>query len=150
MNVDVSTDVVIDRPPSKVSGYASDPDNVPTWYVNIKSVEWKTARSINVGSRIAFVAQFLGRRMAYTYEIVEFVPGERMVMRTTDGPFPMETTYTWQPVPNGRTRMILRNRGTPTGFSAWIAPFIAYAMRRANRKDLALLKRLLEHEDARA
>jgi len=150
MNVDVSTDVVIDRPPSKVSGYASDPDNVPTWYVNIKSVEWKTARSINVGSRIAFVAQFLGRRMAYTYEIVEFVPCERMVMRTTDGPFPMETTYTWQPVPNGRTRMILRNRGTPTGFSAWIAPFIAYAMRRANRKDLALLKRLLEHEDARA
>ena len=145
MNVDVSSDVVIDRPPSEVSSYASDPDHVPVWYVNIKSVEWKTARSVAVGSRIAFVAHFLGRRMAYTYEIVEFIPGERLVMRTADGPFPMETTYTWQPVAQGHTRMTLRNRGTPAGFSAWVAPFMGYAMRRANRKDLALLKRVLEN-----
>jgi hypothetical protein len=98
-----------------------------------------------LGSRIAFVAYFLGRRMSYTYEIVEFVRDERLVMRTTDGPFPMETTYTWQPVAPGRTRMTLRNRGTPTGFSAWVAPFMAYAIRRANRKDLSLLKRVLEN-----
>jgi hypothetical protein len=97
-----------------------------------------------VGSRVAFVAQFLGRRMAYTYEIVEFVPGERLVMRTVDGPFPMETTYTWEPAASGRTRMTLRNRGTPTGFSGLVAPFMSFAMRRANRNDLALLKRLLE------
>jgi len=145
MNVDVSSDVVIDRPPSVVSQYASDPDNVPAWYVNIKRVEWKTARSVTVGSRIAFIADFLGRRIAYTYEIVDFIPGERLVMRTADGPFPMETTYTWQAVAPGRTRMTLRNRGTPTGFSAWAAPFMAYAIRRANRKDLALLKRVLEN-----
>ena len=148
MNVDVSTEAVINCPPATVSAYASDPDNVRAWYVNIKSVEWKTASATAVGARIAFIAQFLGRRMAYTYEIVEFIPGERLVMRTTDGPFPMETTYTWQPVADGRTRMTLRNRGTPTGFSTWVAPFMAYAMRRANRKDLAQLKRLLEHADA--
>jgi uncharacterized protein YndB with AHSA1/START domain len=150
MNVDVSTDIVIDCPPSKVSTYTADPNNVPHWYVNIESVEWRTAPSVAVGSRIAFVAQFLKRRMAYTYEIVELVPGERLVMRTTDGPFPMETTYTWQLEANGGTRMTLRNRGTPTGFSAWVAPFMALAMRRANRKDLALLKRVLEHGGAEA
>ena len=144
MNVDVSSDVEIDCPAPEISAYAADPDNAPTWYVNIKSVEWMTARSVTVGARVAFVAHFLGRRMAYTYEIVEFIPGERLIMRTADGPFPMETTYTWQPIAEGRTRMTLRNRGTPTGFSVWVAPFMAYAMRRANRKDLALLKRLLE------
>ena len=144
MNVDVTSDIVIDRPPSVVSAYAADPDNVPNWYVNIKTVEWKTAHAIAVGSRIAFVAHFLGRRMAYTYEIADLVPGERLIMRTADGPFPMETTYTWQPVEGGRTRMTLRNRGTPAGFSRWVAPFMAFAMRRANRKDLAALKRLLE------
>jgi uncharacterized protein YndB with AHSA1/START domain len=150
MNVDVTSDVVIDRPPARVSAYAADPDNAPAWYVNITSVEWKTARSVTVGARIAFVAHFLGRRMAYTYEIVELIPGERLVMRTADGPFPMETTYSWQLVGTGRTRMTLRNRGTPSGFSAWVAPFLAYAMRRANRKDLALLKRLLETRDSAA
>ena len=145
MNVDVSTDIVINRPPEIVAGYASDPDHVPDWYANIKSVEWRTQKPLIVGSRIAFVAYFLGRRMAYTYEIIELSPN-RLVMRTSEGPFPMETSYTWERVEGGRTRMILRNRGVPTGFSRWVAPFMAIAMRRANKKDLVLLKRRLENE----
>src|SRR5438445_1031601 len=113
MEVDVSTDIVIDRPIDDVAAYAGNPEHAPEWYQNIKSVEWKTAPPLRVGSRIAFVAHFLGRRMAYTYEIVELVPGRRLVMRTAEGPFPMETSYTFKPAANGSTRMTLRNRGTP-------------------------------------
>jgi uncharacterized membrane protein len=144
MSVDVETRIDIARPRDAVAAYASDPDNVPAWYVNISSVEWQTPRPVRLGSRIAFVARFLGRRMAYTYEVVELVHGERLVMRTAEGPFPMETTYTWESTGTGGTRMTLRNRGTPGGFSRWVAPFMAGAMRRANRKDLAALKRVLE------
>jgi uncharacterized membrane protein len=147
MTVDVQSAIVINRPSSEVSRYAADPGNAPRWYVNIKSVEWMTPPPAQVGSRIAFVAHFLGRRLAYTYEIVEFVPGVRMVMRTAEGPFPMETTYAWESNADGTTRMTLRNRGTPVGFSAWLAPLMALAMRRANRKDLALLKKRLEKVD---
>jgi uncharacterized membrane protein len=142
--VDVLTEVVIRRPRRDVAEYAGNPDNAPSWYVNIKSVEWKTQPPVGVGSRVAFVAHFLGRRLEYTYEIVELVRGERLVMRTAEGPFPMETTYTWDTLPEGSTRMTLRNRGMPSGFSKLAAPFMAAAMRRANRKDLARLRALLE------
>jgi hypothetical protein len=65
-------------------------------------------------------------------------------MRAAEGPFPMETTYTWASVDDGATRMTLRSRGEPAGFSRRVAPFMASAMRRANRKDLAALRTLLE------
>ncbi len=144
MTVDVRTEIVINRPVELVARYAGDPTNAPQWYANIDSVEWITPPPAVVGSRMAFVARFLGRRLAYTYEIVELVADTRLVMRTAHGPFPMETTYIWSSVDNGSTLMTLRNRGEPAGFAAITAPMMAAAMRRANRSDLALLKRLLE------
>jgi len=142
-DVDVRTETVIRRPCAEVAAYAGDPTHAPDWYANISSVEWRTPPPVGVGSRMDFVATFLGRRLAYTYEVAEFDPGLRLVMRTADGPFPMETTYTWEPVDDG-TRMTLRNRGRPSGFSAVAGPCMAAAMRRANRKDLAALKDRLE------
>ena len=144
MSVDVLTETTIDRSCDVVSSYAGDPSNAPEWYANIESAEWSTPPPAAVGSKVAFVAHFLGRHLEYTYEIVELVPGERLVMRTAQGPFPMETTYTWAPAGDGSTRMTLRNRGEPSGFSKVAAPMMAAAMRRANRKDLAKLRSILE------
>jgi uncharacterized membrane protein len=144
MSIDVETQMTIARPVDVVAGYATDPCNAPEWYAKIESVEWETEPPAQVGSKVAFVARFLGRRLAYTYELVELVTGERLVMRTAQGPFPMETTYTWQPADDGATRMTLRNRGEPSGFSNLAAPLVAAAVRRANRKDLDKLRRILE------
>lgn len=144
MTVDVMTEIVIDRPVAVVSAYAADPTNAPTWYVNIDSVDWKTSPPLEVGSALEFVARFLGRRLVYTYEITDLAPGQRLVMATKQGPFPMETTYTWAAAGDGSTKMTLRNRGAPAGFSKAVAPLIAPAVRRANRRDLAKLKAVLE------
>jgi hypothetical protein len=127
-----------------VADFAEAPDNAPRWYQKIESVEWKTERRLAVGASFAFVARFLGRRLAYTYEVRTLVPGERLVTATRERPFPMETTYTLADTSAGGTRMTLRNRGQPTGFSKITRPIMAAAMRRANRKDLAKLKRILE------
>ena len=145
MAVDVETTIEIARPRAEVAAFAADPDNVHAWYKNIKRVEWLTERPLQVGTRLAFAAEFLGRRMAYTYEVVEHVPGERLVMRTADGPFPMETTYMWVDGPAGSTVMALRNRGEPAGFSAIASPMMAAGIRRNNRSDLQRLKQVLEH-----
>lgn len=142
MEVDVVTEIDIARPRAEVATYAMDPDNATTWYRNIKRVEWRSPKPLQTGSRIAFVARFLGRTIAYTYEVQAFEPNERLVMATSEGPFSMETTYAWRDAPSG-TRMSLRNRGTLSGFSRLAAPLITSAMRRANRKDLALLKDVL-------
>ena len=144
MGVEVVSQIVIARPVDQVAAYATEPDNAPTWYVNIESVEWVTEPPARVGSLVTFVAHFLRRRLEYTYEFVELVPSVRLVMSTKNGPFPMETTYTWTALSTTSTRMTMRNRGTPTGFSKLVAPFVSMAIRRATRKDLAKLKEILE------
>jgi uncharacterized membrane protein len=144
MTVDVMTEIVIGRPAGVVAAYAADPSNAPAWYQNIASVTWETSPPLQAGSRMTFSARFLGRRLAYTYEVADFVPGERLVMRTAQGPFPMETTYTWQPAGDGSTRMTLRNRGEPAGFPRLAAPLIAAAIRHANHKDLSKLCAVLQ------
>lgn len=144
MSVDVVTETIIKRPRAEVAAFAASPDNAPKWYANIKSVEWKSEPPLRPGSRIAFVAEFLGRRLTYTYEVIELVPDELLVMRTAEGPFPMETTYAWAVSGTDGTRMTLRNRGAPSGFSLLAAPLLAANMRKANRKDLERLKSLLE------
>ena len=144
MAVDVVTEVEIARPREEVAAFASDPSNATAWYKNIKAVEWETTPPAVVGSRLRFRAHFLGRTLEYTYEVREIEPGARFVMATAQGPFPMETMYTWEDVGPGATKMSLRNRGEPSGFAAVTAPVMARAMRRANQADLQRLKALLE------
>ena len=144
MGVDVTVETLICRPIEEVAAYAADPSHAPEWYSNIESVKWQTPPPVTVGSRMDFVAHFLGRRISYTYEVVDLEPRRRLVMRTAQGPFPMETTYEWSAADDGSTKMRLRNRGEPSGFGRVAAPMVAMAVRRNTTKDLARLKQLLE------
>jgi uncharacterized membrane protein len=142
--VDIRTSIDISRPRDEVAAYAADPDNAPRWYTNIKAVEWRTPPPLAIGSQVEFAAEFLGRRLVYTYEIEELVPGERLAMATAEGPFPMRTAYAWSDAAGGGTTMELRNTGEPSGFKSVAAPLLSAAMKRENRKDLRRLKDLLE------
>jgi len=143
--IDVRTEIEVGRPRDEVAAYALDFDNATEWYSDIDSVRWETPKPLSVGSRAEFSARFLGRRLAYVYEVKALVPGQRLVMATTDdGPFEMETTYAWEDAAVGATRMVLRNRGGPSGVAGLASPLMAIAVRRANRQDLRRLKEILE------
>lgn len=142
--VDVETEIIINKPVNEVAQYAMDPDNAPEWYVNIHSAVWRTAKPLGIGSQVAFKAKFLGKDLAYVYEVTELLPNEKLVMKTSDGPFPMETTYLFRAVDSNTTEMKLRNRGMPSGFSKLFSPFMKMMMKKANRKDLQKIRSLLE------
>lgn len=144
--VDVITHITIDKALERVADYACNPNNAPEWYVNIKTVEWKTPQPLNIGSLIAFTAQFMGKKLAYTYEVIEFSE-TKFVMRTAEGPFPMQTSYEFEKIDKNTTKMILRNCGNPTGFSKLFAPLMSRMMRKANQKDLKSIKSILENEN---
>lgn len=144
MAVDVLTAITIARPRAVVSAFAADPDKAPLWYANIRSIDWVSEPGVRCGAQMRFVAEFLGRRLVYTYTIAAFEPDKRLVMQTDEGPFPMETTYLWADAADGGTHMSIRNRGEPAGFSKFAALLMVPAMRRANRKDLTRLRRILE------
>lgn len=146
MPVDVTTEITIARPVTEVAGFAMDPRNAPRWYVNIDTVEMLTDGPLAVGTLARFSARFLGRTLAYTYAVRTFVPERELSMSTEEGPFPMTTTYRFEATGEASTRMTLRNHGAPAGFGAIAAPVMAAAMRRANAKDCAALKALLESQ----
>jgi uncharacterized protein YndB with AHSA1/START domain len=138
----VETEATIDAPLKDVASYAADPSNAPEWYENITSAEWETSPPLQERSRVAFVARWMDRRLEYTYEVVDFVPNERLVMRAAQGPFPMETTYTWQRLADGKTRMTLRNRAPEDSEGR-------RAMKRVNERDLENLQSVLERRHAK-
>jgi len=141
--VNVQAEIHLRVPRAEAAAYAGNPDNAPAWYQNIATARWVSEPPLRLGSKVAFTANFLGRALDYTYEIVELVPEEKLVMRTSQGPFPMKTTYTWSDAGNG-TFMTLRNNGEPRGFSVPAGALMAPMMRRAMRRDLAKLKSILE------
>ena len=144
MAVDVLTEIEINCSREEVAAFAADPANATAWYKNIESVESETPPPVAVGSKLRFRARFLGRTLEYTYEVRENEPGRHFTMATKQGPFPMETTYSWEDAAHGATRMSLRNRGEPSGFAAVTASVMSRAMRKANEADLRRLKALLE------
>jgi uncharacterized membrane protein len=146
--VQINTEIVIDRPRAEVAAFAADPDNATAWYEHVRRVVWRTRRPLEVGTRIGFLAESLGRQLEFVYEITALVPGEQLVMRSAEGRFPMETTYSWRDEPGGGTRMLLQNLAEPRGLGRVSAALLKRSMRRANVKDLSRLKDVLEHRAA--
>jgi uncharacterized membrane protein len=142
--VNVSTEIIINLPKEQVAEFVSDPANAPSWCTHIKSVEWNNDEPLRAGTKLVFNEQIMRRYKQQLYEVVEIIPGQKMTMKSRNNNMRMETTVAWQALNENTTCMTVCNRGIPVSFSKSIAPFLKMAIRKASRRNLKQLKRMLE------
>lgn len=142
--IDVECAVEIARERREVAAFASNPDFLPEWRGSVIRVEWLSPRPVATGAKLEIIATFRGSHIRFLYEVAAFVPRERLVMRTEQGPVPHEHILTWVSTPEGATRMSLRTRATPTGLQALLSTSITKTFERQGQRDLECIKRLME------
>jgi hypothetical protein len=145
--ITVSTDVTVETiaaaPRADVAAYAIDWRNDREWIGALSDVRLVTEPPFGVGSRVARVASFRGKRMEYVNEVIELEPERRLVMRSVRSPFPMTVTYEFADAAGG-TSIRIRAQGDVSGFYKLGGPLLSRAVRRSIEKDLARLKATVE------
>ena len=141
--IDVTVKVDIARSREAVAAFAMEAENDPKWIGGISSAERLTPPPTGVGTRVERVASFRGKRIEYVMDVIDHVPGKKIVLKTVKGPFPMEVTYAFEDR-DGGTRAYIRVAGDPGGFYRLAGPLIARGVKKNVGRDLKNLKRLLE------
>lgn len=141
---DITIEIIINLPKERVAEYASDPENAPYWCKNIKSVQWDSEAPVRAGTRLLVQEQIMRRNMQNVYEVVEIIPGQKVVVKTRSNGMKIDTTVGWQAIDEDTTCMTVRIRAVPNAFFKAIVPFKALAIRNTCRRNLKRLKRILE------
>ena len=143
MSIDVKTEVVINRSKDDVARFAMNPGNDPSWIGGIVEARTLTDPPFNKGTKVARVATFLGKRIKYVTEVIDYEPTGRLVMHSVKGPFPMTIRYQFEET-GGGTLVRIQNQGEVRGFFKLAGPVVAGLLKRSVTRDLAKLKELLE------
>jgi hypothetical protein len=143
VSTDVEVETIVACPRTEVAGYVADWRNDRTWIGALEEVRLVTDGALGVGSQVARVAKFLGRRIEYVNEVVEYEPVARLVMQSVKAPFPMTVVYEFEDAAGG-TRVRIRARGDTSGFYRLAGPVLSRAVKRSIERDLARLKGVLE------
>ena len=143
MEIDVTAQTEIARPPDDVAAFAMEAENDTLWIGGISEARRLTSGPTGVGTRVERVAHFIGRRIEYVMEVVELEQGRRIVLRSIKSPFPMRVTYAFEHAPRG-ARASVRVQGDPQGFYTLAAVVMGPAVRRSIARDLRRLKEIVE------
>ena len=143
MSIDVKAEIVINRSREDVASFAMNSDNDPIWIGGIVESKMLTDSPLGKGTNVSRVAKFLGKRIEYINEIIEYDPAGLLVMRSIKGPFPMTIRYQFEDA-SGGTLARIHVQGESSGFYKLAAPLLARAVKGNVKNDLETLKDLLE------
>ena len=142
MSIDVVAEVYVRRPREEVAAYMTDPANDPEWIGGLREAQLVGEGPPRVGSRVARVASFMGRRVEYVNEITALEPGRILEMRSVKAPFPMHITYSFEDRDGGTAvRNHVRGGG---GLFSLGSPLFAPMVKRNVQRDLERMRDVLE------
>ena len=148
MAINVSAELLINTSKAEVAAYATNPDHDPVWISGIVEAKMLTDPPLAQGSQVERVASFLGKRIQYILEVVDWEPGSRMGMHSIKGPFPMDVIYEFEEAPSEMVELgtlaRIRVQGEASGFFKLASPVLAQAVKRSIGKDLKNLKKIME------
>ena len=138
MSIDVTAELVINLPREKVAAFVTEPANDPVWVGGIVKAKMLTEPPVQVGTKVARVAKFMGKRMHYTPEVVACEPNALVAMRA-ESPLAMTIRYEFEDADGGTlTRVCVHGDGT--GFFRLAGPLLSRMVRRNINRDLRSLK----------
>ena len=142
MAINVTAGVHIARSRDDVAAYVVNPENDAAWIGGIRSARMLTEPPVGVGTRVARVASFMGKRIEYTPEVVTYEQDSLLAMKT-DKTFDMSISYEFEDSGDG-TIAGIRIQGAGSAFFELAAPLLGPTVKRSIKSDLSNLKAILE------
>ena len=142
--------VVIARPAEEVFDFLALAEYLPRWDSSVLECVQVGSGPVTVGTRYRGASRIVGRRIEWTTEVTEFVPGVRMTSRSVEGPLTFTVSYEVSSCPAGTTLRyrLAAESGLGGAFGRALEPIVQRAQTKVVRANLDTLVRLLEQRAA--
>ncbi len=134
---------LINRPLDAVSGFVSNPLNVPRWQPAMREIKALTPGPAAVGSQYQVRNEMMGQKIEGVMQITTLDPGKKFALRMQNGPVNVEITFTFKSLGNG-TKLTLSAQGEPGGVFKLAEGVLVNQLKSQMEQNLARLKKELE------
>lgn len=139
--VEVSVDIT--RPVEEVFEFITTFTNNVLWQNGVLEAKITSSGPLGVGSTYAQSSKFLGQRLQFSFEVLEFEPNRMIHFKTTSGTFPVDIVRSVEAIPGG-TRVTAIIQGEASGIFKLAAPILDRMTQRQINADYGNLKELLD------
>ena len=125
-------------------------ENLPRWDSSMLECAQVGDGAVTVGTRYRGASKILGRRIEWTTEVVEFVPGVRAASQSVEGPLTFRVSYELSAAPAGTTLRyrLAAESGLGGAFGRAMEPIVQRAQAKVVRTNLGTLASLLKQRAA--
>lgn len=142
--------VVVARSVDEVFDFLMIATNLPRWDSSMLECVQVGGGAVTAGTRYRGASKILGRRIEWTTEVVEFVPGVRAASQSVEGPLTFTVSYEVSASPAGTTvrYRLAAESGLGGAFGRAMEPIVQRAQTKVVRANLDTLASLLEQRAA--